>query len=132
MQSRYHIIILLALMVLTLGGLNLAHQGLNELTLGQYPPVFGLYQDEEDLVFCIVGQVHTVEGEEIQQWQSRLRSFYEHIKAFLQYWWSAFRHRESQQSGCQHHCTAAYLSCYNEGRDWKTEHGWFVFGGYRF
>lgn len=95
MQGLYKIIIILGLIALTLGGLNIANQGLNELTLDQHPPIFSLCQDEEDLVFCTLGQVHTLEREEIQQWKTKLRSSYVHMKDYLQYWWSVFSQRES-------------------------------------
>jgi hypothetical protein len=72
---------------LTVLGLNVSNEAINQLTASQRPPVVALQIDSSQLEFHIAGQQYTVQGDKLEQAQNSIKTAYEKtINHFYRIW----------------------------------------------
>jgi len=91
-MSRFGQVLLIGLILtLTICGLNISNEAINQLTASQRPPVIGLRADESKVEFHVAGQQYTVAGDKLQRAEAVVKTAYEKTVNHLERIWSIFK-----------------------------------------
>lgn len=91
-MNRLGQVLLIGLIVtLTICGLNVSNEAINQLTASQRPPVIGLQVESSQLEFHIAGEQYAVEGDKLDRAESVIQTAWEKTINYLHRIWTIFK-----------------------------------------
>lgn len=80
------------ILTLTICGLNISNEAINQLTASERPPVIALQvNDSSQLEFHIAGQQYTTDGDKLEQAESLVKTAFDRTVNYLYRIWAIFK-----------------------------------------